>query len=64
MARHLDVEKVRAALKSAAKKAVSGPRELRSGRLTARDARTGQFLPKPSSEAPQPSGIAEKSTKP
>jgi hypothetical protein len=45
MAKRLDVEKVRSALKSAAKNAVSGPRELRSGRIVvARDSRTGQFL--------------------
>ena len=43
MAKRLDVEKVRSALKNAAKNAVSGPRELRSGRVLGRDTRTGQF---------------------
>jgi hypothetical protein len=43
MAKHLDIEKVRTALKSAARNAVSGPRELRSGRFVACDAGTGQL---------------------
>jgi hypothetical protein len=43
MAKLLDVEKVRSALKTAAKNAVSGPRELRSGRFITRNADTGRF---------------------
>ncbi|WP_088348893.1 MULTISPECIES: hypothetical protein [Rhodomicrobium] len=48
MAKFIDKEKVSSALKRAAKIATTGPREARSGRFTARDAKTGQFIDHPS----------------
>jgi hypothetical protein len=46
MAKKLDIQKVEAALKRAAKAGVSGSREARSGRFAGRDAMTGQFIEK------------------
>jgi hypothetical protein len=63
MVKRLDVEKVRSALKSAAKNALSGPRELRSGRIVARDSRTGQFLPEGSREPAKPGAKIDKAGK-
>lgn len=63
MAKRLDIEKVRSALKTAARDAVSGPRELRSGRMVLRDARTGQFLLKEKRGSSEDNNAVEKSSK-
>ena len=57
------VEKVRSALKSAAKNAVSGPRELRSGRLISRDAGSGRFVEKEPNSASKDKAVVEKNPK-
>lgn len=46
MAKRLDLERVRSALKKAAKNATSGSTDVRSGRFLQRDATTGQFAEK------------------
>jgi hypothetical protein len=48
MAKRLDLERVRSALKKAAKSATSGSTEFRSGRFMARDSMSGQFAQKTS----------------
>jgi hypothetical protein len=44
MSKKLDVDKVDAALKRAARAAVSGSREERSGRFVVREADSGRFI--------------------
>jgi len=44
MKRKTDVRAIEAALKKAGKDALTGPRELRSGRYVARDSTSGRFV--------------------
>lgn len=63
MTKRLDVEKVRSALKSAAKNAVSGPRELRSGRLVSRDVGSGRFVERGANRGAKDRAVVEKGPK-
>ena len=44
MKRKLDLDKVEAALKKAGRDALTGPRDIRSGKFVGRDATSGKFV--------------------
>ncbi len=44
MKRRLDLDKVEAALKKAGRDALTGPKDVRSGKFVARDATSGKFV--------------------